>query len=223
MRVIGPAGSAVYEGVIGGRPHQGVDVPVGVVAFQFAVVYPHHLFHTQPPFQLLFNFLTAQGLVAVRSQQAGAGGEEGALAVALYRASFQHKVVMVLQLAAEDALSPQLAGDGVVEQGLEFFSPSVEMEVEQPHMAFRFVFSVCQGNGAMVACPGVVALTGIDADALRQGRGHSLRCQLPYGIGLGGGYDHTLPLGDDSGELQVGLGYLFEIVFPVGAGMGPGQ
>ena len=77
---------------VGRDAGNGVDVSVGVVAWQRLVVEPYDAVCTKAPFQFSLNLLFRQGLVPVRCRQAAPRGVYRAPAVALYGAAFQYEV-----------------------------------------------------------------------------------------------------------------------------------
>ena len=66
-----------------GKARYGVDMPVGVVAYEVAVVEPQHTFGVQHFLQALLYLLFVHGLVAVWCKQALACSKDCTLAVAL--------------------------------------------------------------------------------------------------------------------------------------------
>ena len=136
---------------MGSHAHHRVDVAVGVVAYQHAVVKPHDAVGSEPLLQPLFYLLLRQGLVAVGSQQTRGGGEHRATAVALNASAFKHEVEVRLIKPLHLTFHKDLPVDVVVEVGGKFLAPSVELEVEQDVFAV-----VLHGDEAVVACPGVV-------------------------------------------------------------------
>ena len=104
---------------------------VGIVADERAVLQPDDALGTQPQLQALFYVVLRQRLVAVGGQQAAGGGEDGASAVALDGAAFEHEVQMVFVASLDEAAVVDLATDAVVEFSLELLAPAVEAEVEE--------------------------------------------------------------------------------------------
>src|SRR3546814_9079521 len=78
------------DGVIGGEAGEGVDVGVGVVALEVAVVEPQHAVLGEPAGQPFAQF-AARGL-RVAFVQALPGGQQGAVAVGFDGAAFQSKI-----------------------------------------------------------------------------------------------------------------------------------
>ena len=106
-------------------------MPIGVIAYQAAVVEPHYAFGSQIVFQSRLNFSQGKRLIAVRSHQTAAGCEDGALAIAFNGAAFKHEVQMRLIDALHHTGIIELAVDGVVLFCGELIAPAVELEVEQ--------------------------------------------------------------------------------------------
>ena len=180
---------------------------VGVVARQVAVVYPQHAVGTEVGHQPLFYLVLGEGLVAVGSQQAAGGGEDGAPAVALDGAAFEHEVQMVYVLAADGPLIVEAAVDGIVLAGRKLLAPSVETKVEQQGRAAV----AGEADEAVVAGPGVV---GIDVDHLAVG----MDCRS-----LGRHHEQGLALADFAGHRLVGLREVVKHGCPVGIGVWPRQ
>ena len=146
----------VGNGIVGTEASQCVDVRIGVVACQIAVVEPEDALGVERGEQSLFNLLLGEGLVAVGRQEALAGGEDGAAAVALDAATLQDEVEVVLVSTLKNGLFIHVAADFVVERCLELLPPSVELEVEQ-----RGFFAIEKGYETVVASPGVVGGHGM--------------------------------------------------------------
>ena len=95
------------------------------------MVEPYHPFRTQIRFQAPLNLCLRERLVAVWRHQTAGRGEDGALAVALYRAALKDKVQMVLVGALDQSPVVEVTVDGIVELRLELLAPAVETEVEE--------------------------------------------------------------------------------------------
>ena len=95
LRVVLVVASHIEQRVGRSHTHEGVDMSIGVVAYEVAIVDPHYAPCVKAAFQCLFYLVLCHGLVAPRSEEATRGGEHRSLAVALYRASFEHEVVVV--------------------------------------------------------------------------------------------------------------------------------
>ena len=104
-------------------------MPVGIVARELSVIYPEDALGTEVLLQTLFNLVLAEGLVAMRSEQAARGGEDGALSVAFDRAPFEHEVEMVDILSPDRTVVIEASVDGIVELGREFLAPAVEAKI----------------------------------------------------------------------------------------------
>ncbi len=81
---------------VGRDAGNGVDMSVGVVAWQRLIVEPYDAVGTKAPFQFLLYLLLGHGsailVVTVRSHEAAARGVYRTFAVALYGAAFQYEV-----------------------------------------------------------------------------------------------------------------------------------
>ena len=85
---------------VGRDAGNGVDVSVGVVAWQRLIVEPYDAFGTKAPFQFLLYLLLGHGsailVVTVWSHEAAARGVYRTFAVALDGTTFQYEIVVVL-------------------------------------------------------------------------------------------------------------------------------
>ena len=111
--------------------HNGVDVSIGVVANQIAMIEPHYALGMKKVEQLFLYIYPGERLVAVRRQQALACGKDGSLSIALYASTFEDKTCMVLEGSLKGSLIVELQVDGIVLLPGKLLAPSVESEVEQ--------------------------------------------------------------------------------------------
>ena len=130
---------------------QRVDMTVCIVASKVAVVEPKDALSMKHFEQSSLDLFLCQRLVAMRREQTFACRQDGPLAVALYAATFEHKVKMVFVLALHNVLLYHPLIDLVIEVSRELLSPAVELEIEQ----VRTVWSK-QSDEAMIASPSVV-------------------------------------------------------------------
>ena len=175
--------------------------------------------------ELQLDVLLGEGLVAMGGQETLAGGEDGSLAVALDAAAFEYEAFVVLQCCVERPLVVQLKVDGIVLLPVEFLSPAIELEVEQMDGDDETVVLVLgnQRDGAMVASPCVVAVDFIELDAAHLSVGKSLCEHLPCAFYDGGDHKQTFKTGDGLCQLQIRVGDLPQVGFPVCVSMGPGE
>ena len=145
----------VSNGVVGTETGQGVYVAVCVVTGQVAVIQPEHLTQVEAFHQVGFDVFAREGVIAIRSQQAGGGGEQGTFSVAFNGTAFEHEVAAVDVVAVKYAGLEQMTVDEVVLMGGKLHAPAVEAEVEQLRVGVFFL----QGDESMVAGPGVVCRT----------------------------------------------------------------
>ena len=189
---------------------------VGVVADNVAIVESQHALHVECRLEPLFYLLPRQGLVAVGGQEAGGGGEERAFSVALYAASLQHEIGLVV-LGVEQSRLEEPGGDGVVGLPGKLLAPSVESEVAD------HIRGSNERDGAVVARPRVVCSTMDDANV---GKGPWRKGGLQLGDGLptvGSDHDEPLMRGHRLGQLLEGEPRLVQVGPPVGALVRPGQ
>ena len=88
----------VEQRVVGRTAHDGVDVAVGVVANEVAVVEPHDALGSQSAFEFRLDFLAGERLVAIWCQQALRRCENRAATVAFDAAALENEILMVLQV-----------------------------------------------------------------------------------------------------------------------------
>ena len=221
LLVIGSCRRDVEERVVRREAHDGVYVSVGVVANEVAVVKPHHTVGTENGLYMFFNLFFGHGLVTVRSKQTLACRHDGALAVALYRASLKHKLVLVHIHPLVGAKLKELSVEGVVLVGSKLVAPSVEAEVDE--MSFALPVLRQERYESVVACPCVVVVASIDPHTAHLLVVKALCQQLAHLVGLSGGNDERLIVGHGFRDLHERVCYVFEIRLPVGVGVRPCQ
>ena len=148
--VRGVVAAHVGNGVVRAEPGQGVDVRVGVVAGQRAVLEPEHPLCAEQVSERAFQAGPVQVRVAVRAEQAGGGGQQRARAVAVDAAALEHQPGHPHRHPEQPGRS-QAAGHQVVVVGRELEAPGVEAEVEHHR---RIVLE--RGDRPEIPGPGVV-------------------------------------------------------------------
>ena len=118
----------VEQGVVGRHTDDGVDVAVGVVAAEVAVVDPDDALGAEAFFQFFLYLLARAWLVA--PHLALGGGHDGSTSVALDGSSLEHEVGVLLQSMGEVAFFVEVEGDEVVVVGGELAAPAVELELQ---------------------------------------------------------------------------------------------
>lgn len=91
----------VEQCVVGRTANDGVDVAVGIVANEVAVVEPHDALGTQSAFEFGLDFLAGERLVAIRCQEALRRRENRAVTVAFDAAALENEILMVLKLTVD--------------------------------------------------------------------------------------------------------------------------
>ena len=76
--------AVVHDDIARGKPCKRVDVPVGVVACNHAVLEPDDVLGAESGFQILLDVGQLHFLVAVAGKQAACGCHQCAVAIALY-------------------------------------------------------------------------------------------------------------------------------------------
>ena len=160
----------------------------------------------------------------MRSHEADACGENGALAVALYGSSFKDKVVIIGTFATEHSLTVKRTVDEVVLVGCKLLAPAIKTKVEQAaSCAFcirRFgcgalVVSRDKGDEGMVACPSVVIVTLVYAHTVHLFFVKVVAEHLAHLFRILGGYHERLIMSYGLGQLKEGLGDVLQIRTPV--------
>ena len=131
MGIAGVIAAHVGQGLGVAEAHQGVDVGIGVVAGQLAVLQPQHPLGAQLLDQGGFDGGAVQVGIALRRQQTGAGGEQGAGPIGFDAAPLQHHRHLLPAGWAKHPRCPGRCGGLVIATGLVFAAPAVEAEVEQ--------------------------------------------------------------------------------------------
>ena len=172
-----------------------VDVPVGVVVGE-ALADPEEFVDREAVADGGVERGVVAAFGAVRVVLHGLGGEEQAVAGDLDAAAFEFERVRELRHAESRG---DLAGDLVVERGLELAAPAVEFPVGEREF-LRAV--VLHEDRAVVAAPDVV---GRDVGQFDDGEVGLGGLELAFGLGAqpAGGVDlHRLEAADRGGELR---------------------
>ena len=116
---------------MGSYSHDGVDMSIGIIADEIAMVEPYHLACMEEILELSVDVILGERLVAVRGEEALGCRENRAIAIALDASTLQDEARMVLQGCVEGSLVIELEVDGVVFLPSELLSPTIKLEVEQ--------------------------------------------------------------------------------------------
>ena len=119
------------DGVVRADAYQGIDMAIGIIANEAAVVEPYNALGTEIFLEAGFNLGLREGLVAMRRHEATRSGEDGAFAIALDRTALEDEVEVGLVLALNDALVVEVLVDLIIQIGLELLTPAVELEIEK--------------------------------------------------------------------------------------------
>jgi hypothetical protein len=123
--------TGIDDGVVRADAYQGIDMAIGIIANETAVVEPYNALGTEIFLEAGFNLSLREGLVAMRRHEATRSGEDGALAIALDRAAFEDEVEVGLVLAHHTTGIIEMTVDLIIQIGLELLTPAVELEVEK--------------------------------------------------------------------------------------------
>lgn len=204
----------IEDCVVGGETGERVNVGIGIVAGEVAVVDPQDAVGAERVAETVFNLSAREVAVAVGGEEAFGGGEYRAAAVAFDGASFEHEAETVVERGAEHAGAGELGSDEVVEVCGEFQSPPVETEVDEADA----VVAVDHCYGTEIACPRVVGgyLTEEYARAVDVGqiffRNTDVGCYH---------YQYGAAVGDGACYVAVAACDIVEHVGPVGVGVRP--
>ena len=140
---------------------------VSIIAYELSVVEPYNLASAKTLLKHLLYLILSHRLIAMGSHKANARCENSSPTVALYRATLEHKVVIIHTLTLEHALMEQCAVDKIVLVGSKLLAPSIETEVEQAAWS-RDIRRRNKRKEGMVACPSVVyMLTRLISSSLK--------------------------------------------------------
>ncbi len=219
LRAVGHIGAGIGQCVRIAKSRHGVDVAVGVVAQHVAAVHPQQARDAQQRRQRRQQGLRGGRVVARLAQQAGAGGQQGALAVDFDVAAFEHPGQGFDRDLAQRALLSQHGGHGIIELGAVLAAPAVEAEIE------RHPPAVAQhGQRAVIAHPDVVGGRDRQRQACRRHtRTGQAFCHVAAVILVVAGDDQRLA-GRDGGREADEFGFGFaQRVGPVAVRVRPGQ
>ena len=219
---------------------------VGIVADELSVVEPYYLAGAETLLQHLLHLCLRHGLVAVGRHKTHARGEHRAASVALDRATFEHKVVVVDTFATEHSATEhsateQRAVDKIVLIGSKLLAPSVETEVEKAAGGYGILAVVthrllgwcsrdccslyvnaaafCCGDErdeGVVASPSVVVVALVDAHVLHLLGRKTILKLCTHRIRMLCGDDKRLVMSHSLGYLHESFGDIVEVRKPVG-------
>ena len=123
--------TGIDDGVVRADAYQGIDMAIGIIANEAAVVEPYNALGTEILLEASLNLGLSEGLVAMRRHEATGGCEDGTFAIALDRAAFEDEVEVGLVLAHHTTGIIEMTVDLIIQIGLELLTPAVELEVEK--------------------------------------------------------------------------------------------
>ena len=130
---IGMVGIAtgIDDGVVGTDAYQRVDMSVGIVANQRAVVEPYDALGTEVFFEASFYLGLREGLITMGCHETAGSCEDGALAIALDGTAFEDEVQVGLIVALYATGIIEMAVDGIIQGCLKLIAPTVELEIKE--------------------------------------------------------------------------------------------
>ena len=156
---------ATVAGLIGDRvriavARNGVDVAVGVVADQVAMLEPEHAAQAEFRFQHILDVAPRQLRIARLGQQAAFGRQQRSVAINFQCTAFEHEVDR-LHRRMQRAHRGKPAGQRIVALGGKLAAPAVKDEIEmyEPTRADH-------RDRSVVACPYIVAGNRINVQPL---------------------------------------------------------
>jgi hypothetical protein len=123
--------TGIDDGVVRADAYKGIDMAIGIIANEAAVVEPYNALGTEIFLEAGFNLGLREGLVAMRGHETTGSGEDGAFAIALDRAAFEDEVEVGLVVAHHTTGIIEMTIDGIIQIGLELLTPAVELEIEK--------------------------------------------------------------------------------------------
>lgn len=123
--------TGIDDSVVRTDAYQGIDMAIGIIANETAVVEPYHTLGTEIFLEAGFNLGLREGLVAMRRHEAIGSGEDGTLAIALDRTALEDEVEVGLVLALYTTGIIEMTIDGIIQIGFELLTPTVELEIEK--------------------------------------------------------------------------------------------
>ena len=198
---------------------------VSVIAYQSAVRQPYYALCFQPESQFLLYLLPVHWLVAVRCHQATLCCKHRPPAIALYRATLQHKIIIVCKargtflLCVEGAILMQRARYFVVKRCLKFLSPTIKAEVQHR----QFAVSRAQRYRSMVSRPCIVCLAITDIHPRHLFCRKSAAQLRPHPYRVRCSYHHSLMTCYGIHHLHVSICYFIQVRSPVSSLVRPCQ
>ncbi len=189
MAVVGIVATLVGDGMGVAEAGEGVDVGICVVAFQMAAMQPEDAFYAELGTEGVLDLHRGPLRIAVGREQAGTGSQQGAGAVHFNTAALQNHPGNFQYCVSVSPLGMQVAGNPIIQVGAEFETPGIEGEVHQ----FALTGRVQQGDGTVIAGPGVIAGDGVEMAARE----------------LGTGAVQIFPTGLDAGRVMAGNEHVF--------------
>ena len=120
----------IGDGVRIDKAGQGIDMGVGVIPGEVAVLQPQEALNSQVRPQSALYLRQRHSPVAVGVEQAGVGAEQGTESIGFDGAAFQYEVHLA-QGHAVTVLAVDFAVDRIVETGAVLVTPGIELEVEE--------------------------------------------------------------------------------------------
>ena len=186
------------------------------------MVEPYNLASAKTLLKHLLYLILSHRLIAMGSHKANARCENSSPTVALYRATLEHKVVIIHTLTLEHALMEQCAVDKIVLVGSKLLAPSIETEVEQAAWS-RDIRRRNKRKEGMVACPSVVVVALVYAHTAHLLIAQAVLKLLAHTLGIFGGNDKRLVLSHSLCYLNECLGDVVEIRTPIGGLVWPSE
>ena len=232
MGIAGVIAAHVGQGLGVAEAHQGVDVGVGVVAGQLAVLQPQHPLGSQVLDQGGFDGGAVQVGIALGREQAGAGGEQGAGPIGFDAAPLQHHRHLLPPGWAKDPRRAGRGGGPVVATGLVFAAPAVEAEIQQHRPLAAWGFPEIGGclkhrDWPVVAGPGVLGGALDQPQPMGEAFGCELLLQWCQGgagfSGVVGEQQHRGVAGNRRAEPLVAGAHRIQVGRPITIGPRPGH
>lgn len=152
LRVIHIPATGEKDNIVGSHTAKGVDMRIRVVSFKGTMLKPEDMVESKTPSEYLVQTLPRQSAIAVGALQAAGRGQQSAVAVGLYRASFEYEIPLIpICVGRNNIFLGKVHVYQVIAVGGKFEPPGIESEIEQ-----AIPFTTRHGNRTVISCPGIV-------------------------------------------------------------------
>ena len=152
VRVIDIAAAGEENHIVGSQTAECVDMGIGVITLQPAMIEPKEMVDAQLCFQFVGNFIDGLVAVAIGRQEALGGGEKCSLSIRFERATFEDKTAAItIHIFRHNAGIAKMKIDQIVMAGCKLQPPTVKAEIYGTHSVVAH-----HSDGTIIASPGIV-------------------------------------------------------------------